>query len=234
MTKSLSRPLSGAALKIIACISMFADHFCKTFPVSSAVTFILSGIIGRIAFPIFCFLLAEGFFHTHSRKRYICNVLVLAVISEVPFNMAFFHSWTESAWQNTCFTLFLGLLLYSCLDRVQRTALAGTLRALFQLLLIALFAAAAWLLRTDYGFFGIGCLTAFYYLRNLPVQAAFCGCFLLNLDYFSVPAAFLSLIPIHFYNGTRGRQLKYAFYLFYPLHLILLTAASFLCAQIFS
>lgn len=222
VTDTLNKPLSGAGLKVIACAAMLADHLCKALSVPAPVFLFLSSVIGRIAFPIFCFLLAEGFFYTRSRGRYIRNLLILAVLSEVPFDLALHRSFFDPGHQNTCFTLLLGLILFTCLDLIERKNLSLNKSRAAQAAVLALFAAAAWLLRSDYGAYGICCLAAFYYFRTLPVQATFLGCFLLNLDGFGAPAAFLALIPVYLYNGKRGTQLKYGFYIFYPLHLLLL------------
>ena len=80
-TSLFGRPLSGAALKLIACGAMFADHLVKALSIGGWPSFILSGLIGRIAFPLFCFLLAEGFFYTHSRILYIRNLLLFALLA---------------------------------------------------------------------------------------------------------------------------------------------------------
>jgi hypothetical protein len=218
------RPLSGAVLKGIACAAMFTDHLAKALHLSGWPLFLLSGIIGRIAFPLFCFLLAEGWFYTRSRSRYIRNLLIFALLSEVPFDLALYGKFFYPFHQNTCLTLLLGLLLFHCLDETEKFSVPVTGRRALQLLFTAAFAGAAWLLQADYGVFGILCLTACYYLRQFPVPALLAGCTLLNLNGFGAPAAFLALLPAAWYSGKRGRQSKYAFYLFYPLHLLLLAA----------
>ena len=235
--------LSGAHLKYLACAAMLADHLCKALPLPQVLGFFLSGILGRIAFPLFCFLLAEGFFHTHSRGKYIRNLLVLALVSELPFDLALHQTLAkapcliEFSQQNTCFTLLLGLLLFWCLDRIRQLAISLLLSRILQGAALLLTCAAAWILHTDYGPWGILCLAACYLLGKVPVSAAFWGCLMLNLDclavsggqltlatrnLFDCPGAFLALIPLYFYNGSRGKQVKYGFYLFYPGHLLLL------------
>ena len=111
--------LTGNSLKIIACISMFIDHFSKIFlgailtklfwmsengeipfeqyqSISDFVRLRLYAI-GTIAFPIFCFLLVEGFVYTKNRKRYIGSMLIFAFISELPFDLGFFSELSSNA-----------------------------------------------------------------------------------------------------------------------------------------
>ncbi len=248
-TPPMRLSLSGAQLKYLACAAMLADHLSKVIPLPQTLSFFLSGLLGRIAFPIFCFLLAEGFFYTHSRKCYIRNLLLLALVSELPFDLALHQTLAkaplliEFSQQNTCFTLLLGLLLFSCLDRIRQLAISLLLSRLLQGAALLLVCAAAWILHTDYGPWGILCLAACYLLRKNPPFAAFWSCLLLNLDgladfqatwilapenCFSSPGAFLALIPLSFYQGSRGKQVKYGFYLFYPGHLLLLFLLSLL------
>ena len=156
--------------------------------------------------------------------------MILAFLSEIPFDLELHHSVFDFEYQNTCFTLLLGLFLFTFLDQIGRKNLSLNKSRVAQASTLVLFAAVALLIRSDYGAYGICCLAAFYYLRKLPVQAAFISCLILNLDSFGTPTAFLALIPIYLYNGMHGRQFKYGFYIFYPLHLFLL----FILRSIFS
>jgi len=125
------RGLSGTTLKYIACITMLIDHigascieagllmpglesgaFSRS-TLSSVPLFQLDRLlryVGRLAFPIFCFLLVEGFVHTHDVKRYIRRLLLFGLISEVPFDLAFFRTPFNPTNQNVYWTLALGVL----------------------------------------------------------------------------------------------------------------------------
>ena len=97
--------MSSFVLKLLAMISMAIDHTgALLFPGNEVLR-----LIGRIAFPIYCFLLAEGFVYTSSRRRYLIRMAVWSVISEPVFDFAFYRTWWEPAYQNVFFTLFLGL-----------------------------------------------------------------------------------------------------------------------------
>lgn len=223
---SWKHTLTGNQLKGIACVSMVLDHFAKVFhgQLSPVLYIVLDGILGRIAFPVFCFLLAEGYFHTRNLRRYMVRMLLLALVSEIPFNLAMSGHFSDPGWQNTIFTLLLGLCMYAVLDMVRgKGTMDHRISILLQILVLAVFALAAWALRLDYDFFGIGALACFYYLNGRicqrPVLADAWACICL----FQEPADFLSLLPISAYGNTRGRAgMKYFFYIFYPAHLTLL------------
>lgn len=115
---------SGAWLKVIAIISMLIDHVNKSLIYPNLVSnygFLtrvsnLFDIIGRIAFPLFCYLLVEGFFKTRSRKKYLFNLLLFGVISEVPFDMFTTASFFNMNWNNVMFTLALVLIVIWSID----------------------------------------------------------------------------------------------------------------------
>ena len=116
--------LSGASLKLIAILSMLIDHVNKAliYPnlVSNNGTLTvvsnLFDIIGRIAFPLFCFLLVEGYFNTRNRKKYLLYLLIFGVISEVPFDMSTTASLYNMNWNNVMFTLALVLITIWSID----------------------------------------------------------------------------------------------------------------------
>ena len=211
--------LSGSHLKYIACVSMFLDHFAKAFSLPDPYMLLLSGIAGRLAFPLYCFLLTEGFFHTGSRARYIRNMALLAIFSEIPFDLVHAGTWFSPQHQNTCFTLLAGLLLFLILEQLQAEK-----NVILPYCMVIIFAIGAQLLHFDYGAPGMVLLATLYLLRFTPYTAwaSLVGIFFLNLDGFGDACAFLAYPLIRCYNGTRGRQFKWGFYLFYPLHLLVL------------
>ena len=181
-------------------------------------------LIGRIAFPIFCFLLIEGFQRTRDVKKYALRLGVFALVSEIPFDLAIRSQALEFTYQNVYFTLFLGLVAMIGYDGIcRRRWLSGKkadqiVKLFLCALTLLLCCMASELLRTDYASAGILCITILYvFRRKKPLMiAAGCIAFLWEL---TAPLAFL---PIAFYNGKRGLKLKYVFYLFYPVHLLLL------------
>lgn len=213
--------LDGTVLKLIACLSMFIDHL-------GAVCF--SGmmgfrIIGRLAFPIYCFLLVEGAVHTRNMKKYILRMGIFALISEVPFDLAFYHRLVYTGHQNVFFTLGLGLLAIWFLEHpIEQLDIPDVL---YKLLVIIAAGLIAEFFNTDYGFTGIAVICIFYYLRGQPQLKYPIAVILLAAMGGVEVYAVLALIPILLYNGQRGRQTKamqYGFYIFYPAHLLLIAA----------
>ncbi len=222
-----ARVLSGSVLKLLAVILMLIDHtgavivsccpqvtlftlLGKTFTLYEFLRF-----VGRMAFPLFCFLLAEGFLHTHDRRGYAIRLGAFALLSEVPFDLAIHGKVLEWTHQNVFITLCLAFFALCALEKFkgQGWKLLLSLLALF---LVALFS------HCDYGVKGYGFVLLLYLLRERPVSRAVVGCAVLS----STWRGGLAFVPIAFYNGERGfirgKTLQYAFYLFYPLHLLLL------------
>ena len=230
--------LSGSWLKVIAMVLMLIDHVAlfilryvpefteplMTIGRQTITWYFLLRSVGRLAFPIFCFLLVEGFQHTHDRRKYGRNLLVFALISEIPFNLTYgghLYGWS----QNVFFTLFLGFLALCVVRRweevLPQSAIFAEHNRRMALRLLALII-ASYLLRCDYGNCGISFILLLYVLRRNEVLRAAIGCCFLGSRWI----AGLAFIPIAFYNGRRGFIQgtfgKYLFYLFYPFHLLAL------------
>lgn len=175
--------------------------------------------VGRLAFPVFCFLLVEGFLHTRDVKKYTLRMGVFCVLSEIPFDLALFGQVARWDYQNVFFTLLLALLGLWALTYLEKR----NLRFLGVLCVLGA-AVLAEVLNTDYGAFGVAVVAVLYLCRG---QKAWqlglgAGCFLLYGGTEMLGA--LAFLPIALYNGKRGKQPKYFFYVFYPLHLVILAA----------
>lgn len=219
------RILSGSVLKALALFAMLVDHSAICFqPLLGKYLFtlldqrftpyVLMRGFGRIAFPLFCFLLAEGFRHTRDRRRYALSLLLFALLSELPYNL--FNTGALSyPRQNVFFTLLLGFLGIWVIDRFRRE------QGKMALLLAGLFA-AAYLLKADYGWKGFCFVLLTYLLAEQPAVQLFAGLALLSWP----TGVALAYLPMNLYSGERGfirgKALKYGCYAFYPLHLLLL------------
>lgn len=175
--------------------------------------------LGRIAFPIFCFLIVEGFFHTHDVRRYMGRLGVFALISEIPYDLAFRGVPLEYAHQNVFFTLLIGIGMMVLLERNREWPVKAVI------LLLAMWLAV--LIRSDYNFRGVLLIFVFYIFHEYRWLAVTAGGFW-NFLYQGVIQKYgvLSVLPLALYNGERGRKMKYFFYIFYPAHLLLLYGIS--------
>lgn len=223
--------LNGFHLKLIAICTMLIDHMGYTlFP---GVMWLRC--VGRVAFPIFCFLIAEGCVYTHDRKKYALRLLVFALLSEIPFNLMNSGMIWDPYDQNVLWTLLLGALVCWLMDWALKkcTPLSFVLTG-------AAMVAAYWLLeafRTDYGGWGMLLVAAFYGVHRAPsgavvkmiAQAFGLAFFSLGVmgGYLSIELwSLVSLAPIWLYNGQRGfshKAVQYGFYAFYPVHILALS-----------
>lgn len=247
-----SKGISGSSLKLIAIFTMLLDHIgasllmphlanaARAANISSwsvwpliascpnpAIPYYALRCIGRIAFPIFCFLLVEGFLHTKNLIQYAMRLAAFALISEIPFDLAFHHALFYDSAQNVFFTLLIGLLVIAADQRCFLHA-ADSPRLSYIGCALALFAGMylAELLHTDYGYVGILTIFFFYKLHQRRLLSGLLSCCILMLSSSLEITAFFCIPLLCRYNGIRGLSLKYAFYLFYPLHLLLLYFAS--------
>ena len=235
--RRMKKGISGSALKWIALLTMLIDHFAAVFyseswragaPLFSYRTYLFLRCVGRLAFPIYCFLLVEGYRHTRSVGRYLLRLFLFGLLSEVPFDLAFNRAPWDLGYQNVYFTLFLGLLALWLWDRATRgePRACGLPRIALGLLCIALAAVLAHFVETDYAEWGVLTIAAMYLFRDSEWQRdLFSGCALLLSSPLEA-IGFADFGLFHFYNGQRGRQPKYQYYVFYPAHLLLLVLAS--------
>ena len=235
MNLSYSRKyFSGSTLKIIACVLMFLDHIGPSlvYPyidsiLDTADYKIVSSLlelyeflraVGRIAFPIFLFLIIEGFYHTRSKYLYFLRLLIFAIISELPMDYALYGKITSEK-QNIFFTLSLCLLMLIIIEQIMNSEkLHDLLKIILLSAVICLCMYTAYRFKFDYIFYGILMAVILETFREYPLAMSAIGAVSFAWEY---PAS-LAFIPIYLYNGKRGCQLKYFFYTFYPAHLILL------------
>ena len=220
--------MSGNALKMLAVISMVIDHAAVALIENHI---LLSGqsqyavlwqkadkvmrFIGRMAFPIFCYLIVEGFLHTRDVKKYGTRLLIFSLISEIPFDLAAFNTWFYPWYQNVYITLLLGLVAIGGIQKYGQEGSWWKQAAVF-----AGCCLSALLLKCDYGVFGVFFIVLLYLLYDNPWQQTIFGSLCLLWE----PGAILAFVPIRMYNGTRGnKRWKWFFYVFYPAHLLVLT-----------
>lgn len=248
---------SAEQLKKIALVSMVIDHaavgLIEQSELASGAAWSLCGtamrLVGRVAFPLFAFMIAEGVVHTRDRGRYALRLLLLAAVSEIPFNLvAGGGTLAYPADQNTVFTLLLGLLAIWVGDLIcgtgfeavhgnGRTAGNGSGRMTVERrripagyeryvrgLAAVPFGLAAYYLKTDYDFLGVVLIVILYTLRTeLQLRTMVCGTLLLcmYMNFYGV-AACVAIFLINRYNGEKGGGSGKLFYAFYPLHLLVI------------
>lgn len=197
---------------------MFIDHYGAIFQND----IMIYRVIGRIAFPIYCFLLVEGYFHTSNVKKYAKRLFIFALLSEIPFDLAFYNN-IGFEHQNIFFTLFIGLAAIYLIDNKEKKYNFEKSAVIIAACLLAI------ILFTDYNAMGIIYILIFFYTRNIhklkKLKTVALVMFVVNLTS-SVLQQFslFSLIPIYFYNGKPGPKNKIVqifFYAAYPLHLLI-------------
>ena len=222
----MEKGLSQEGLKILACVTMLVDHAALLFGGSPWLR-----VIGRLAFPIYCFLLTEGIRHTRDVRCYLSRLLFAAIVSEPIYDLVLYPCVGIWQHQNVLWTLALGCAMLWCMTMIHKPVA--------KLAVMLLFALAAELVRASYGSSGIYMIALFALCRGMPegkwVLAA--GLLVINwlMGSFTAPVfgldvpvqlfAELALVPIFLYSGEKRTRLKavsWGFYLFYPAHLLLL------------
>ncbi|HEX3076878.1 MAG TPA: TraX family protein [Lachnospiraceae bacterium] len=303
-----TRGISGSTIKLVAIFTMLIDHTAATI-LEKIISkngmydyysdnnilyniYSLMRSIGRLAFPIFCFLLVEGLIHTRNKWKYALRMALFAVISEVPFDLAFANKPIFWGYQSVYFTLLIGLLvmigfeyignvfinkkwfpilsligviiaglctpyfltsffaprfmgyyseqglgktesiimslvfcailllIYFILCKKKSNNTVQIIFAYCAVLIAGMF--LAYFLKTDYSEFGVLTVAIMYFLRKNKFNSMMGGCLTLTVMSYGEIASLLDLILIRYYNGKRGLNLKYVFYLFYPVHLFIL------------
>ena len=230
------RGFTGNGLKLFAMAVMLIDHLAYAWNLQdvSFDVYYLMRVIGRLAFPIFAYMIAVGARHTRDIRKYLLRLLVFALLSEVPFDLAFGFAgegqWIEWAHQNVFFTLFFGLLTLAALrlfrERLGRFYMIPSVAVLLLLMLAADF------LNTDYADMGVLSIFLFYVFadKKPAVRSAGFALAILVLAFdwktlinITELFALAALIPILLHNGQKGAKMnRWIFYAFYPGHILLL------------
>lgn len=224
--------MNAAALKIIACLTMLIDHVGDTFFPESY----LMRLIGRLSFPLFAYLIVEGYRHTRDRMTYLCRLTIIAYLSQLPYVLLF----EPISFQvNVLFTLAGGLMALHLYDKYHKFSF------------VLLIAAACETLHPDYGLGGIllifvmhifyddlRSMTKYFALIiiikcarqliwNISIDPGmmesiekFIDCSMVTIVQ---PFSIFSMVFIKYYNHEKGKMnLKYLIYAFYPLHMLAL------------
>jgi len=244
LEKSKISVLSGNALKIIAAISMLIDHI--GYLLLPQVTVLR--VIGRLAFPIFAFMIAEGCRYTKNKFRYFATMSALALIVQ-----AVYYVYSKNTTLTVLATFSISILLIYGLQSVKAILLDEKSRLFEKLLVVELFAmsvVAVYVLNqivtVEYGFYGCMLPVAaslfhtpkgnenrvFEKLDKISVHVAVMGAWLLMMSLqrgWAQPWSLLALPLLLLYSGQRGNhKMKYFFYIFYPLHLAALEGVKLL------
>lgn len=209
-------------LKVIAMIFMMIDHLAYVMLEKGiglyggwyTIDRIMRGM-GRIAFPIFCFTIVEGFQKTRNAKAYLKRLFLFALISEIPFDLAFRGAFVNFGFQNVFWTLAFGLALLIFFEDRMMEPWKRTLG------IFACFFVPA-LIHTDYSVYGVLTIFVMYLFRTQPFNMCIAGYLVLMLQSTSEVWAVFGFLLILLYNGQRGQGNKFLYYIFYPAHLLLL------------
>lgn len=254
--------ISGASLKNMAYISMFIDHFFAIIILNYLWMTAVDGVwdpgltiiyragraLGRVAFILFAHQIVEGFLYTRSRGRFLLRLGIFAIVSEIPFDLAFSGQIIDLDSQNIFFTLLTGVLVLIVWESLARYR--GVIFVVVRGMALAAGCLAAYLGNMDYRYMGILLIFGFYMAhdRKLSDKIILAGCVMLfgtwsgNClryleDGYTVMELFrtslremyglAAFIPLAYYNGQKGRQLpKWFSYGFYPVHLLFLYGAA--------
>lgn len=210
--------LHASHLKIFACVTMFIDHIGAVLLMKMRVNSIRMDIlywicrwIGRLALPIFCYLLIEGFIYSKNRKKYIQRVALFTLLSEPAFDLAFYGKVWDFRGQNVLWAFFVSLVMLVWIEKYTENKMIGAVIMMGASYL-------TFITRADYGFFIPVFVYALYQLRYYKRYQILVGAIMVSWEL----VAPLSFILLKFYDGKRGRQIKYIFYAFYPVHMLFL------------
>ena len=222
------RIFSGVQLKYIDFLSMLIDHVNKAlmYPLLTENGFLryvsdVFDILGRVAFLIFMFFLVEGFFKTGNRFKYLLNLIIFGIISEIPFDLFQSAVFFQPNSNNVMFTLALALVMIWVIDKLKvpkSYIIPPVLWFPVSIIIVITVCLLSMIWGLDYEYHGILIAYFFYIFRNNPILSIIGG----YLSIFKTPWALLGFGLTLTYNGKRGKQNKILNYLFYPVHLLIL------------
>ena len=252
MSIQLTKRFTAGELKLLAMLSMFCDHAALIFLLDlseasapAAGIYDAMRLFGRMAFPLYVFFLVEGFFRTRNRKKYALRLVILGLVSEMPYNLMVSGSLFYMDAQNTVWLLLAGLLAMTAMEKIAEKEpakkdnaekkdgrLAG--ESMLGILIRAVIAAAgmflSWALCLDYGAYGFLLIMVMYWWHTRPdcrMIAGYAVILVMYMDFFAVPALF-AFFFINRYNGEKGWNLGKIPYLFYPAHVMLLVGIRYI------
>lgn len=219
--------MTSFIIKFIACFTMLLDHVKYAIPQTNC---FITEYFGRISYPLFAFLVVEGYVHTSNLGKYYKRLIIFAIISQIPF-MLFRTLVGEWKMLNIMFTLLLGLLSITAYDKIKKEYISFPICIILILL--------GNILNVDYGWFGVSIILILYIFRNDKILKSivytllvfayfyFSGIRIANMNILILfVSCLLPIIPIVLYNGKQGRKVKYFFYWFYPIHMLILYGLS--------
>ena len=237
--------ISSFGLHLLAMALMLCDHLWATVvPGNDWLT-----DIGRLAFPIFAFMTVEGYFHTKKLKKYVGRLLLFAVLSEIPFNLALGSRIFYPIHQNVLWSFLISIGLIHCNERVKEKEVWK--RVLVGIASVCIGYLGGIITFVDFYNAGIFTVLVFYFFKNRKwwcylgqllclwyINFEMLGGFSYEVSIFGEThfiarqgIALLALIPIWLYKGKQGyhsKMLQYIYYAFYPLHLLILGLIKFL------
>ncbi|MGH4119614.1 TraX family protein [Clostridium sp.] len=236
--------MTTSMLKVIAILLMLIDH-------TGAVIFpevTILRLIGRLSFPIFAYLIVVGYTKTNSFSKYLTRLMIFAALSQLPFSLAFGEQFNilnlsdflsfvvggPNPHLNIFFTLALGLLAIRIWDKEESE--------IARVITVLALAITSKVLHTDYNMYGVAMILAFYIFKDNKIKTVISQTLVyilfdasqiliyvykfpgitLELAWFGQALSLLALVFIFKYNNEKGKNLKYFFYAFYPLHLLIL------------
>lgn len=232
----MKKCLSNFDLKVIALVTMTIDHIGVIF---GTIFYDIMRAVGRISFPIFAFLLTEGFIHTKSFTKYFLRILALAFISELIYDYFFFDTLYYPDANNIFFTLALGLITLYLFDKSKKLVAkfcdtrieSKLILSMMYVFIIVIMGTIAGYLNFDYGVLGILIISFFYLFKDHYLLLVLSiGLATLLFDSPVQLFSLISLIFIYLYDKRLGKKCKWFFYLYYPVHILVLGLISLILA----